>query len=167
MNIALSAFSLWERAKCRLNYLLPRMLVPHLGRDVRVYGFPRLSAPDRLRIGDGTTINHGVVMGARGGVTIGKNVRLSPYAVIETGYLVPNIVPREHSAKPIVIEDGVWVATGATILAGVTIGRNSVIAAGAVVSRDVPPNSLAMGVPARFTRLAIPEQAPAFPGVER
>ena len=57
----------------------------------------------------------------------------------------------EYSA-PITIKDGCWICSSVTICGGVTIGENSVIAAGAVVTRDVPPNSLVAGVPARVVR---------------
>ncbi|WP_197716628.1 DapH/DapD/GlmU-related protein [Methylocaldum marinum] len=52
-------------------------------------------------------------------------------------------------AKPIVIERNVWIAAGATVIGGVTIGENSVVAAGSVVTKDVPPNTLVGGNPAR------------------
>ena len=55
-------------------------------------------------------------------------------------------------AKPIVIERNVWIATGVTIVGGVTVGENSVVAAGAVVTKDVPPNSFVAGVPAKVVR---------------
>jgi acetyltransferase-like isoleucine patch superfamily enzyme len=55
-------------------------------------------------------------------------------------------------AKPIVIESNVWIATAATILGGVTVGKNSVARAGAVVTKDVPPNSFVVGVPAKVIR---------------
>jgi acetyltransferase-like isoleucine patch superfamily enzyme len=55
-------------------------------------------------------------------------------------------------AKPIVIERNVWIAAGATIIGGVTIGENSVVAAGSVVTKDVPPNTLVGGNPARVIR---------------
>jgi acetyltransferase-like isoleucine patch superfamily enzyme len=54
--------------------------------------------------------------------------------------------------KPIVIETNVWIATAATILGGVTVGENSVVGAGAVVTKDVPANSFVAGVPARVIR---------------
>jgi len=55
-------------------------------------------------------------------------------------------------AKPIVIEKNVWIATAATILGGVTVGKNSVTGAGAVVTKDVPANSFVAGVPAKVIR---------------
>ena len=65
-------------------------------------------------------------------------------------------------AKPIVIEDNVWIASGVTVCAGVTIGRNSVIGAGSVVTRDIPPNSLAYGVPCRVIREIDPDKDRIF-----
>ena len=54
--------------------------------------------------------------------------------------------------KPIVIERNVWIAAGATVIGGVTVGENAVVAAGSVVTRDVPPNSFVGGNPARVIR---------------
>jgi acetyltransferase-like isoleucine patch superfamily enzyme len=57
-----------------------------------------------------------------------------------------------NEGKPIAIETNVWIATAATILGGVTVGENSVVGAGAVVTKDVPANSFVAGVPARIIR---------------
>src|SRR5258706_10436308 len=74
---------------------------------------------------------------------IGPNVN-----IITTGHpLEPSQRRAYVEAKPIVIEKNVWIATGATICGGVIVGENSVIAAGAVVTKDVPPNSFVAGVP--------------------
>jgi acetyltransferase-like isoleucine patch superfamily enzyme len=54
--------------------------------------------------------------------------------------------------QPITLKKNVWIGTAATILAGVTVGENSVVAAGAVVTKDVPPNCLVAGVPARVVK---------------
>jgi maltose O-acetyltransferase len=56
----------------------------------------------------------------------------------------------ENKGIKIVIGNNVWIASRATILAGVTIGDNSIVAAGAVVTKDIPPNSIAMGTPAKW-----------------
>ena len=63
---------------------------------------------------------------------------------------------------PIVIGDKVWIGANATVLPGVTIGKGAIVAAGAVVTRDVPPNTIVAGVPARVVREIRPgEHAPA------
>lgn len=123
------------------------------GKNLKVLGQVTLFYPSNIFCGDNCTINQGVLIDARDKVTIGNDVRISSYSLIETAYLEKSGDPREHLSKPIVIKDNVWIASGAKILAGVTIGENSIIAASAVVTRDVPPNSLARGIPATLTPL--------------
>lgn len=147
------AYASFDRARARANAWALSLVVRDLGAGVRVYRLPRLIAPERVRIGARTTINHGVVINGVGGVTIGERVRLSTYAVLESEFLLPNVLPRKHVTRPIVLEDGVWVGTGAIVLAGVRIGRDSIVAAGAVVTKDVPERSVAVGVPATFRPL--------------
>lgn len=91
------------------------------------------------------------------GVWIGANVTLAtpsrPFLAEER--LNANYPDGYHDleyAAPITIEDGCWLCSSATICGGVTIGKNSIVAAGAVVLRDVPPNSIVGGVPARVIR---------------
>jgi len=90
-----------------------------------------------------------------GGVDIGDRVMIGPNVnIITTGHALGPSERRAYiEAKPIVIESNVWIATGATILGGVRVGENSVVGAGAVVAKDVPPNSFVAGVPARVIRL--------------
>lgn len=57
-----------------------------------------------------------------------------------------------HIARPVLIEDGVWIGSGSTILPGVTVGQNSVIGAGSVVVKDIPANSIAVGNPCRVIK---------------
>lgn len=96
-------------------------------------------------------------------IKIGDNVMLGPNVTIATPMhpLVaderiiqeyPNGTYDLEYASPITIEDNVWIATGAIVCGGVTIGKNSVIAAGSVVTRDVPEGVLAGGVPAKIIR---------------
>jgi acetyltransferase-like isoleucine patch superfamily enzyme len=89
-----------------------------------------------------------------GGVDIGDRVMIGPnVSIITSGHpLLPSQRRAYIEAKPIAIEENVWIAAGATILGGVTVGENSVIAAGAVVTKDVPPNSFVAGVPAKIIR---------------
>ncbi len=144
---------LWDarrRLAMAARTLVFRLLVPGSGSDLRFYGWPRIYYPENLSVGNRVSFNHGVFIDARGGVRIGNDTRLSPYAVLESGFLRRENTTRLHDSRPIVIGNNVWVATGAIILAGVTIGDNAIVAAGAVVTRDVPPNTLVRGVPARI-----------------
>jgi maltose O-acetyltransferase len=65
----------------------------------------------------------------------------------------------EVLVAPVIIGDGAWLASRVTILPGVTVGNGSIVAAGAVVTHDVPPNTLVAGVPARVVR-DLPEESP-------
>jgi acetyltransferase-like isoleucine patch superfamily enzyme len=124
-----------------------------LGDGIKVYGrFTWLGSARNLAIGDATSINEGVFLNAHDSLSIGKHVHLSPYAQLHTGELeaVPGI--KRHITAPIVVEDSVWIASGAIITPGVTIGKNSIVGANAVVTSDVPANSIVCGVPARVTR---------------
>jgi len=79
---------------------------------------------------------------------IGPNVN-----IITAGHPLDPLQRRAITiGKPILIEKNVWIAAGATIIGGITVGENSVIAAGSVVTKNVPPNTLVGGNPARFIR---------------
>ena len=146
---ARKVFNLHSRTSLFLNNEYMRLIVNEFGKNVKIYSIPKVYYPNRLSIGDNTTINHGVVIGSKGSVKIGSNVRISNNVVIHTGYLNVGSNKRHHYFKPVVIGDNVWIATGAIILAGVSIGENSIIAAGSVVTKRVPSNSICKGVPAK------------------
>lgn len=108
----------------------------------------------KLKIGSNVLISSHVTINLDAEVTIEDNVTISPFVRIYTGTHkigpTSNRCDRKPIASPIVIEHGSWIALGATILPGVRIGRGSVVAAGAVVTKDIPPNSLVTGVPAEI-----------------
>jgi acetyltransferase-like isoleucine patch superfamily enzyme len=105
-----------------------------------------------LTIGPYSRIN-GVHISVRQSVTIGKRVRIGPYTLImDSDFHDVYNRSKEGKVNPVVISDDVWIASRAIILKGVTIGRGSMIAAGSVVTRDVPEYSLVGGVPAKVIR---------------
>lgn len=87
-------------------------------------------------------------------IKIGCGVIVGPYTIImdEDGHVVADGNCIGKDSKPIIIEDNVWIGARSIILKGVTIGKGSVIAAGSVVTKDVPANCLAGGVPARILK---------------
>jgi len=88
-------------------------------------------------------------------VRIGNHVMIGPSVQIYTAAHLLQAEPRNRGlevAKPIVVEDNVWIGGGAILLPGVSIGRNAVVGAGAVVSRTVPANTVVAGNPARVIR---------------
>jgi acetyltransferase-like isoleucine patch superfamily enzyme len=89
-----------------------------------------------------------------GGLHIADDVMIGPnVSLITSGHPLDPATRRACvTARPITIERNVWIAAGATIIGGVTVGENSVVAAGSVVTKDVPPNTLVGGNPARVIR---------------
>jgi maltose O-acetyltransferase len=143
-----------------------------LGRRVSATGPVRVSLEGELDIGDLTTFVHGVTptslwvgegavlrIGAR--VVFNYGVSLAAHRSIEIGdgCMFGSLVRLDdgsaQSARGIRLEEQVWVAHGATIAAGVTIGARSVVSAGSTVTKDVPPDSLAIGSPARTMPLDV------------
>lgn len=94
-------------------------------------------------IGEGSMIDMGVIMGGR--ATVGKNCHIGAGAVL-AGVIEP------PSAKPVIIEDDVLIGANAVVVEGVTVGKGSVVAAGAIVLEDVPANTLVAGAPARVVK---------------
>jgi acetyltransferase-like isoleucine patch superfamily enzyme len=109
---------------------------------------------DEIRIGQNVFVNQNCTFYDLGGLDIADDVMIGPnVSIITTGHpLEPSQRRAATIGKPIVIERNVWIAAGATIIGGVTVGENSVVAAGSVVTRDVPPNTLVGGNPVRVIR---------------
>ncbi|MEZ4684945.1 MAG: sugar O-acetyltransferase [Bacteroidia bacterium] len=106
-----------------------------------------------IQLGKRVFINHACSFLDLGGITIEDDVMIGPRV---------NIISEDHPVEPenrktllpsaVLIRQNAWIGAGATILPGVTIGKNSVVAAGAVVTKDVPDNALVAGVPARLIK---------------
>jgi lipopolysaccharide O-acetyltransferase len=135
------------------------------GRDLRIEAFPSAnSTTPVIRIGAGVEVNDYVHIAAIQSVTIGDRVLIASRVFIsdhqhgsygaDGRHSSPLTPPgrRSLSSAPVMIEDDVWIGEGAAILPGVRIGRGAVIGASAVVTRDVPPFSIAVGAPARVVK---------------
>lgn len=115
-----------------------------------------------LSIGDSSSIpKHSTIYCTEAPLTIGKKVIFGPRPTIITGdhrtdvigkFIVDSRIKLPQNDSPITIEDDVWAGANVTILKGVTIGRGSIIAAGAVVTKSCPPYSIIGGVPARVLK---------------
>jgi acetyltransferase-like isoleucine patch superfamily enzyme len=120
----------------------------YLGCRIWSYGPGQLRAGD-LRIGANCRVNRDCCLDARSGLRIGNNVSISPEVMILTTGHAYDDPGFGLVGAPVVIEDRVWIGTRAMIMPGVTIGRGAVVAAGAVVTKNVAPGDVVAGVPAR------------------
>ena len=119
----------------------------------------RIFTPFHINYGKKTTfgrdcfVNFGCTFLALGGITIEDDVFIGPHCVLATEYHPENPATR-HSllTKPIVVKRNAWLGANVTVLAGVTIGENAIVAAGSVVTKDVPDNMIVAGSPAKVIR---------------
>ncbi|MEA5002163.1 MAG: sugar O-acetyltransferase [Christensenella sp.] len=103
-----------------------------------------------IRVGKNVFINHACTFMDRGGITVGDGALIGPKVNLITINHVMSPSRRSSTVcKPVVIGKKAWLGVGATVLPGVTIGDNAVVSAGAVVTKNVPPNVVVAGVPAR------------------
>lgn len=108
---------------------------------------------ENISIGKNVFVNHACTFMDRGGITLEDNVLIGPKVnLITTNHPINPAKRRATISKPILIKKGAWIGVGATILPGVTIGENSIVAAGSVVSKDVPDNVIVGGIPAKILK---------------
>lgn len=129
-------------------------LQPHcrLGREV----FFDTCGDGRITLGRHVRINAGCTLVSYAAITIGNDCLIGEYVSIRDANhgTAPGSPMRgqPHTFAPIHIGNNVWIGRGSALLKGVTVGDNAVIAANSVVTRDVPPNTLVGGVPAKFIK---------------
>lgn len=140
----------------RLRYVYYKCLLGSLGSKSVITSGVLIDHPYNVVIGDNVIINQNVIIqgSPSAKVRIGDHVRISFGAIILTASLKTgeNFIERVHEHKPVVIEDNAWIAAGAVILPGVTIGTGAIVAAGAVVRNSVEPWTIVAGVPAEMIR---------------
>lgn len=120
---------------------------------------------NHLEMGVNSFINYDCIMLNNAMVKLGDNVLVGPKVSFYTVMHPIDAKQREQwlvYAKPITVEDNVWIGGSATILGGVTIGKNSIVGAGAVVTKDVEPNTIVVGNPARVLRKITAEDSKKY-----
>jgi acetyltransferase-like isoleucine patch superfamily enzyme len=136
-----------------------------VGNDVTICEYAWINAKDdrgngftTLEVGDGTYIGRFVQINAWQSVTIGCNVLIADRVFISDAdhNFADTSIPIRHQGDSflgsVVLQDGCWIGIGAVILPNVTIGKNAVVAANAVVTKDVPPFTVVGGVPAKIIK---------------
>lgn len=109
----------------------------------------------KIKVGENFYANHGLVILDAGGVTFGHDVFIAPSCGFHTSGHPIDFERRNvglEYAYPIVVGDNVWIGAGVQVMPGVTIGSNVVIGSGSIVTRDIPPNSVAVGNPCKVIR---------------
>ena len=135
-----------------ITQILSRILDKEL-QDVAVFTPLYINCGKHITIGKNVFINFDCTFLAVGGITIEDDVLIGPKVSLITENHPLNPKERKGLAgKPILIKKNAWIGANATILSGVTIGENAVVAAGAVVSKDVPDNTVVGGIPAKFIK---------------
>lgn len=120
---------------------------------------------NHLEMGVNSFINYDCIMLNNAMVKLGDNVLVGPKVSFYTAMHPIDAKQREQwlvYAKPITVEDNVWIGGSATILGGVTIGKNAIVDAGAVVTKDVEPNTIVVGNPARVLRKITAEDSKKY-----
>jgi maltose O-acetyltransferase len=145
-------FMAWRTRLLRLaGYNVARTARVCVGLDVKIGGM--------LNVGERSWLGHDLTMiGGLADITIGADVDIGPQVLLVTGTHVQGArgerAASEGLSKAITIEDNVWIGARVVIVGGVTIGSGAIVGAGAVVTRNVPAEHLAVGVPAH----AVPRQ---------
>lgn len=127
---------------------------------IRLTTWPGKKHSGQIIIGDYCLLSPGVRISAEQSIRIGNNVMLAANVYISDSdwHGVYNRIRPFRCSKPVVLEDNVWLGERVIICKGVTVGENSIAGAGAVVTRDVPPNSIVAGNPARVIKTINPKR---------
>ena len=159
---AVRLLSLYEQAHPTdpdiARYLLAQV-IGSVGEGVDIRPPLRVDYGHNITIGDGSWVNFGLTALDVAPIVIGQDVLIGPNCSLYTAIHPTEPGPRRakwESAAPIALGDNVWLGGSVVVCPGVTIGENSIIGAGAIVTRSVPANSIAVGNPARVIRALDP-----------
>ncbi|MDM0011271.1 acyltransferase [Variovorax sp. J22P168] len=123
------------------------------GSGVRIDHRVFIWGADRMDIGSNVDINGYTVVYAAGGVRIGNKVLIGANCVITSVSHPTEAADRQQLVfSPVELQENCWLGAGTMVMPGVTIGRNSIVAAGSVVTKNIPDNCVFAGIPARLVR---------------
>lgn len=133
--------------------LLSQITGSEIDESVAIFTPLYINYGKHTKIGKNVFINFDCVFLDLGGITIEDGVLIAPkVSLLSEGHGISSDQRHSLIPKPIHIKKNAWIGAGATILQGVTIGENSVVAAGSVVSKDVPDNVVVGGIPAKIIK---------------
>ena len=148
------SYSYFKIGQTKLRYLCVKGFAKSIGKNVNIE--KNATVPMDISIGDNSGIGINCSVGA--GITIGKNVLMGPECFIYTRNHrfdrldVPIIEQGYSDTNPVVIEDEVWIGSRVIIMPGVHIGEGCVIGTGTIVTKNIPPYAVAVGVPAKVIK---------------
>jgi len=130
------------------------------GKGLTIKNYVTFKFPERIKLGDHVGVGEYSLLDGDGGLEIGNYVRIASHVSMitfehEFSDLDKPIKLQGKIKKPVIIEDDCWLGTGVRVLGGVKIGKGSIIGAGSVVTKDIEPYSIAVGVPANVIRKRI------------
>jgi acetyltransferase-like isoleucine patch superfamily enzyme len=136
-----------------IRHLLSEITATEIHESVTVFTPLHINYGKHTKIGKNVFINFDCVFLDLGGITIENNVLIAPkVSLLTESHPLDRNKRQSLIPKPIHIKKNAWIGANATILQGVTIGENSVVAAGSVVSKDVPDNVVVGGIPAKIIK---------------
>jgi acetyltransferase-like isoleucine patch superfamily enzyme len=149
LSVALNASTNIDEVRERLSEIFES----EIDKSTTIFAPSYTNFGRHIKLGKNIFINHACSFLDLGGITIEDDVQIGPRVNIVTENHPVDPTKRKYlELKPVVIKRNAWIGAGATILPGVTVGENSIVAAGAVVNKDVPTNCIFGGVPAKHIR---------------
>ena len=141
----------------RIRYILYKSLMKSIGRNCNILDSVHISHPEKISLGKRVSIHQFCYLDSQGSIEIGNDVAIGNHVKLLTSDHVfknKNILIKDQGIEidKIIIEDNVWIGAGVTVLKGVKIGENSVIGAQSLVNDNIPPNTVAVGIPCKVIK---------------
>ncbi|KAF0094348.1 MAG: nodulation protein L [Puniceicoccaceae bacterium 5H] len=149
LSVALNAAPTADAFRQQLSEIMERPIDP----STTIFAPFHINVGLFTQLGRNVFINHACVFLDMGGITIEDDVKIGPRVnVITEAHPVDPTQRKTLQVAPVIIRRNAWIGANVTLLPGVTVGENAVVAAGAVVTRDVSPNTMVGGVPAKMLK---------------